>query len=98
MNQIIEAFRTLSMKVIWKVNPEGLSLSKNVLAEKWVPQNDVLAHKNVKLFITHGGNAGIQEGLYHKVPMIVIPVFGDQVKFRIYFIQPTLLKIYFSST
>lgn len=51
---------------------------ENVLAEKWLPQFDILGHENVKLFITHGGNAGLQEGLYHKKPMIVIPVFGDQ--------------------
>ena len=50
----------------------------NVKVMDWLPQNDLLGHTNVKLFITHGGNNGQMEGLYHGVPMIVCPLFGDQ--------------------
>ena len=32
----------------------------------------------MKLFITHSGNNGQFEALYHAVPMIGFPVFGDQ--------------------
>ena len=32
----------------------------------------------MKLFITHGGLLSTEEGLYHKVPMLVMPGFGDQ--------------------
>ena len=43
-----------------------------------VPQNDLLGHPNIKLFITHCGNAGQHESLYHGVPMLGIPIHSNQ--------------------
>ena len=62
----------------------------NMLMLPWIPQNDILGQDNVKLFITHGGNNGQFEALYHGVPMLVLPVFAEQpanarrVKYRGY--------------
>ena len=50
----------------------------NLKAFSWLPQNDLLGHKNTKLFITHGGSNGLQEAIYHGIPVIVIPVMFDQ--------------------
>ena len=36
------------------------------------------AHPNTKLFITHGGMFGVQESVYHGVPLLVLPIFADQ--------------------
>lgn len=36
------------------------------------------AHKNTKVFITHGGLMGTQEALYYGIPIIGIPLFADQ--------------------
>ena len=36
------------------------------------------AHPKAKLFLTHGGSHGIYEGICHGVPMVMMPLFGDQ--------------------
>ena len=51
---------------------------KNVKLVKWLPQNDLLGHPNTRVFITHGGNNGQLEAVYHGVPILTIPFNGDQ--------------------
>ncbi|XP_053676206.1 UDP-glycosyltransferase UGT5-like [Anopheles nili] len=75
----VKVFRGLKENVIWKYENESLpDQPKNVLIKSWMPQSDILAHPKVKLFITHGGLLGTTEGLYHGVPMVGIPIYGDQ--------------------
>ncbi|KAK5642052.1 hypothetical protein RI129_008219 [Pyrocoelia pectoralis] len=76
---ILNSFSKLKENVLWKWENESMSdLPRNVKLSKWVPQNDVLAHPNVKLFVTHGGLLSTLEAIYHGIPVIGIPVFGDQ--------------------
>lgn len=48
------------------------------MIRKWLPQNDILAHRNTILFISHGGVFGSVESVSHGVPLLIIPFFGDQ--------------------
>ena len=50
----------------------------NVRCLAWLPQNDILGHPRTRLFITHGGNNGQIEAVYHAVPMLTLPIWGDQ--------------------
>lgn len=66
-------------RVLWRLkNKDDVKLPDNVLIRPWLPQNDILAQPSVKLFITHCGNNGQYESVYHAVPMIGFPVLGDQ--------------------
>jgi len=77
----LSAFHRLNgYKVIWKMrNKDELNIPDNVIISHWVPQNDILAHPKVKLFITHCGNNGQYKAVYHAVPMIGFPISGDQM-------------------
>lgn len=37
-----------------------------------------LAHPGARAFITHAGSHGLFEGLCHAVPMVMVPIGGDQ--------------------
>lgn len=56
----------------------AVSVSNNVKILAWMPQNDILGHPKTRLFIGHGGLNGMFESIYHGVPMILSPFFGDQ--------------------
>ncbi|XP_023032274.1 uncharacterized protein LOC6643709 [Drosophila willistoni] len=77
---IFKVLSSLKQNVIWKWedldNVPGNST--NVLYKKWLPQDDILAHPKLKLFITHAGKGSITEAQYHAVPMVALPVFADQ--------------------
>ncbi|KAG8228487.1 UDP-glycosyltransferase [Ladona fulva] len=75
----LEAFGELKQKVLWKWEKDSLpGQPPNVKLSKWWPQSDILAHPNTKLFITHGGLLSLEEAFIRGVPLIGIPVFGDQ--------------------
>lgn len=76
---LLRAFSNLKQKVLWKWEDINLpGKPNNVMINKWYPQDDILSNPNVRLFITHGGLLSSTEAVYHGVPIIGIPVFGDQ--------------------
>lgn len=79
LEAIIGALSELPQRVIWKWDEASLPGNpKNILLSKWLPQNDILAHTKVLAFFSHCGLLGTTEAIYHGVPMIGMPVFGDQ--------------------
>ncbi|XP_044728495.1 UDP-glycosyltransferase UGT5-like [Chrysoperla carnea] len=80
INEILKVFSKLPQKIIWKWETDTLpGQPKNVLISKWLPQNDILAHPNLKLFITHGGWCSTVESIVRGVPLIGIPALADQL-------------------
>ncbi|KAL1491840.1 hypothetical protein ABEB36_012375 [Hypothenemus hampei] len=75
---ILNVLGKLKEKVLWKFEEDLPEKPKNVFIKKWFPQQDILAHPNIKLFITHGGLLSTTETIYHGIPILAIPVVGDQ--------------------
>ena len=56
---------------MWKWESEEMQdKPDNIMLSKWLPQQDILAHPKLKLFITHGGQSSTQEALCHKKPVV----------------------------
>ncbi|XP_071492361.1 UDP-glucuronosyltransferase 2C1-like isoform X1 [Diadema antillarum] len=74
-----DAFAKLPQKVIWQLKElPDYDLPPNVKTMPWLPQNDLLGHPKTRAFMYQGGNNGFQEASYHGVPVVVIPLHGDQ--------------------
>ena len=63
--------------VLWAIKPEiksKINVSEfeddRILFKSWLPQKELLHHKNIKLFITHGGTSSIKEALYAGKPLL----------------------------
>ncbi|XP_076273519.1 UDP-glycosyltransferase UGT5-like isoform X2 [Rhynchophorus ferrugineus] len=78
--KIFNVLGSLPYTILWKYDKDIVpeDTPKNFYTRLWYPQQDVLAHPKVKLFITQGGLQSIDEALDRKVPMLIIPIFGDQ--------------------
>ena len=82
-NRFIDAFGQLPHTVLLKYkNWENITLPenvpKNVHLLSWIPQNDIIGHPRTVLFVTHCGNGGLYEAVYHGVPMVALPIFSEQ--------------------
>lgn len=74
----LNAFGKLKQKVIWKFEDDSLKTPPNVMITNWMPQQDLLGHPKIRLFISHGGLLSLQEATFNAVPLIGIPLFADQ--------------------
>lgn len=55
-----------------------VNVPSNVKIVSWAPQNDLLSDERISAFVTHGGNNGQTESVYHGKPMLCIPLFAEQ--------------------
>jgi polyene glycosyltransferase len=89
---LVNAFERLGPdhSILWKLSESQQALlprkelPKNVRIERWVPsQLEVLAHANVRVFLTHGGGNGFHEGIYFGKPLMVMPFWLDCFDFAV---------------
>ncbi|XP_075277002.1 2-hydroxyacylsphingosine 1-beta-galactosyltransferase [Opisthocomus hoazin] len=77
-NKLAHALARLPQRVIWRFSGnKPRNLGNNTKLIEWLPQNDLLGHSNIKAFLSHGGLNSIFETMYHGVPVVGIPLFGD---------------------
>nr|QPA18370.1 UDP-gluconosyltransferase [Trialeurodes vaporariorum] len=72
-----ETLKGLKQRIIWKWNEE-IDGADHILTRAWLPQQEILAHPNCKLFITHGGVNSLMEVISVGVPVLGLPLFADQ--------------------
>lgn len=81
LQAIVSAFARVNLTVLctWEGEFDSeLVRPENVITRKWLPQNSVLAHPNVRLMITHGGLLSMTEATFHGIPVIGLTVNADQ--------------------
>ena len=74
----------MACRFLWSLKsakyPDGIPhVNDNVRIEDFVPQATVLAHKNVKVFLSHCGQNSMLESIQNHVPILALPFMADQV-------------------
>ena len=79
MQRLVDVLATTNDRVIVSKGPlaDQIRLHDNQTGEGFLPQPAILPM--VDLVITHGGNNTVTEAFHHGKPMIVLPLFWDQV-------------------
>jgi len=79
MQRLVDLLATTEHRVIVSKGPlaDQITLHDNQVGESFLPQPAILPQ--VDLVITHGGNNTVTEAFHHGKPMIVLPLFWDQV-------------------
>jgi UDP:flavonoid glycosyltransferase YjiC (YdhE family) len=79
MQHLVDSLATTRHRVIVSMGPlaDQLRLPDNMTGAAFLPQPAIIPQ--VDLVITHGGNNTVTESLHHGKPMVVLPLFWDQV-------------------
>jgi UDP:flavonoid glycosyltransferase YjiC (YdhE family) len=79
MQRLVDVLGRTGHRVIVSKGPlaDQITLHDNMTGEGFLPQPAILPQ--VDLVITHGGNNTVFESFHHGKPMIVLPLFWDQV-------------------
>ncbi len=79
LQRLVDVMGTMRHRVIVSKGPlaDEIRLHDNMTGDGFLPQPSILSQ--VDLVINHGGNNTVTEALHHGVPMIVLPLFWDQV-------------------
>jgi UDP:flavonoid glycosyltransferase YjiC (YdhE family) len=79
MQRLVDLLATTEHRVIVSKGPlaDEITLHDNQVGEAFLPQPAILPQ--VDLVITHGGNNTVTEAFHHGKPMVVLPLFWDQV-------------------
>ncbi|ENN83023.1 hypothetical protein YQE_00614, partial [Dendroctonus ponderosae] len=77
---LLNVLGKLKMKVLWKFEEDLPGRPANVMIRSWLPQQDILADPNIKLFITHGGLLSTTETVYHGVPILASSVWRSIIQ------------------
>ena len=78
LTKVFAALKQINQRVLFKCKHKLDKVPENVHVVDWMPQNDLLGHPNMKLFITHCGMNSYLEAVYQGVPLLATPFSIDQ--------------------
>ncbi|AKC91634.1 egt [Lambdina fiscellaria nucleopolyhedrovirus] len=78
---LLDSFRVLPYAVAWKFENDVSQhqIPANVLVQQWFDQYELLHHKHVRVFVTQAGVQSTDEAIETTVPLVALPMMGDQV-------------------
>ncbi|XP_076643745.1 UDP-glucosyltransferase 2-like isoform X2 [Halictus rubicundus] len=74
----LDVFAKLPYKIVWKFEKDMPNKPDNIFVGKWLPQQSILAHPNIKMFIYQGGLQSSEEAVHFTVPLLGFPILADQ--------------------
>ncbi|AIZ48586.1 egt [Agrotis segetum nucleopolyhedrovirus B] len=78
IEMLLRTFRALPYTILWKYDGSLTNLPSNVFIQSWFDQYNLLHHKNVRAFVTQGGVQSTDEAIDALVPLVGMPMMGDQ--------------------
>ncbi|ETN61163.1 UDP-glucuronosyltransferase [Anopheles darlingi] len=74
IEKLVKTLEQLEVASVWSLNENSVPIntSARIYQSYSVPQEDVLAHPKVRLFITDGGQINIEDAIQHRVPVVGI--------------------------
>ena len=82
---LVEGILNTRYDVVWSLRRSNQNVLKEISVEKkrfyissWVPQQSLLKHPALAIAILHCGMNGLQEALFHGIPVMCIPYAFDQ--------------------
>ncbi|XP_059058835.1 UDP-glycosyltransferase UGT5-like [Achroia grisella] len=79
LEAMISVLSQLPYDVLWKWDKDEMpGRPKNIKISKWLPQECLLRHPKIKLFLTQGGLQSTEEAIAAGVPLVGMPIMADQ--------------------
>lgn len=82
---LLDGFRRYKDVVVWQADfdnnmlaSNNITVPDNVILSPWLPVKELLAHRNIQYIICHGGINTVNELVLFGVPVLGVPLQGDQ--------------------
>ncbi|KAE9556686.1 hypothetical protein FO519_000092 [Halicephalobus sp. NKZ332] len=81
-NAFVSLFQNFpEINFIWKYEDFSDTIADhlpNVFKFKWIDQKSILSHPKLLAFVSHGGMNSVLEAVHSGIPLLAVPLFGDQ--------------------
>nr|ASX93996.1 UDP-glycosyltransferase UGT42D1 [Zygaena filipendulae] len=75
---ILDTIIEMPQRFVWKLNDKSKAIKDKLYCSEWLPQIDILGHNKTVAFFSHSGMGSTTESIHYGVPMVAMPILGDQ--------------------